>query len=445
MDQGETQAIVADFTPRPYQVPAFSALMSGIANRIITVWHRRAGKDMCAFNCLWIKAAQHKGNYGYFFPYATQGRQAIWYGITNEQKSFREYIPKQLIEHTHDTEMRITLTNGSTIQFIGTDNIDSKMGSNYAGVVMSEYPLQNPEAWRLIEPILKVNKGWAWFPYTPRGKENHGYTLYKAAERLAARGQPWFHQLLTVADTGLIEDSELDDIREQGTPEEFIQQEYYCNFGVSNFGAYFAEQIQVLEERGHYNSQVKWNPNLPVHTSWDLGIGDMTTIWFWQEGRYGNWHAIDYYENHSHGIEHYLHYLQGKQYYYGTHLVPHDADSREKQTGKTTTDYAFETCGVVLTVVPKTLVQTQIDATHRFLPLVHANSETCQDGLSALKNYERTWDSNAKVFRPKPNHNWASHGTDSFKTFVMGVGLIASSRDDKLPTTSDGDFDPRDY
>lgn len=445
-----SNVVTALYTPRPYQMPSFNALMEGKANRIITVWHRRAGKDLTAFNALWIYAAQNKGNYGYFFPFATQGRRAIWHGITSEDEeskatNFREFIPIELVDSMHDTEMRITLTNGSTIQFIGTDNIDAKMGSNFRGVVMSEYPLQDPRAWDLIEPILKMNGGWAWFPYTPRGKENHGYTLFEAGKRLQAMGQPWHVELLGINDTNIIQDGELDDLRERGVQEEFIQQEYYCNFGVSNFGAYFAHQMQELEEGGRINDVVAWNPNKPVHTAWDLGVRDSTCIWFIQEGDYDQWHAIDYHEDFNQGLLEYLKVLQGKPYHYGTHLVPHDAEQPDKLTGATFPEAAWEQ-GVDLTVVPRMAKATQIDGTHRMLPLMHFAKEMTEKGLSCLKNYTRDWDDKLKIFKDKPKHDWASHGADAFMTFVMGNRMIGNMRDDsKLPSGCSGDFDPRDF
>ena len=442
----EEGVLTAPFEPRPYQVPAFQALMSGKCNRIVTVWHRRAGKDMTAFNALWILAAQYKANYGYFFPYATQGRKAIWHGITNEQMSFREYIPKELVEHTHDTDMRITLNNGSTIQFIGTDNIDAKMGMNFYGVVMSEYAIQDPLAWDLIEPILLANGGWAWFPYTPRGRENHGYTMYQAASALQEQGEPWFCELLTIDDTGFIHSSMLDALRLRGVAEEIIQQEYYCNFGVSNFGAYFARQIHELEDQGRMNNLAVWNPNQLVHTAWDLGVRDSTCIWFIQEAKYGQWVAIDYHDDHSKGLLEYLKVLQDKPYYYGTHLVPHDASKRDSHTGTSFPDAAWDSAKVHLTVVPRTSRATQIDAGHRLIPQMHFNLDTTERGVTCLKNYTRQWDDTKKVFKDVPLHNWASHGTEAFLTFATGLDLIGRDDEDlSLATSSQGDFDARNF
>lgn len=437
--------ITAAYTPRTYQVPAFQALLSGKARRVVTVWHRRAGKDVTAFNALWIWASQHIGNYGYFFPFANQGRKAIWHGITSGTTdspgmAFRDFIPRELVASMHDNEMRITLTNGSTIQFIGTDNIDAKMGANFAGVVLSEYSLQDPKAWLYLSPILAANGGWAWFTYTPRGKQNHGYRMYEAAKRFQAEGRDWFCELLTIDDTQFLDSTILDEERAIGMTEAMINQEYYCSFEQENEGSYFGQQMMGLAD--HYSPQIVWNPRELVHTGWDLGVNDSTVIWFLQRGRGTSWQAIDYLARSNQGLEFYLSEMARKPYQYGTHIVPHDADQRHFPAITSTVEAAAQ-LGWDLTTVPRTAKRTQIDSMHRFLPRFFANSDICDEGLNALRNYERKWDEKLRVYHETPTHNWASHPTDALMTFVLGEDEVRDYTDDRnLPTHSTGgDFD----
>ena len=442
-DLSEDEELVeALYKPWKHQVPALNALLSRECNRIVTVWHRRGGKDMTAFNGCWITASRVRGNYGYFFPFAKQGRAAIWNGITSDGISFRELIPNELVANEHDTDMRITLTNGSTIQFIGTDNIDSKMGYNFQGVVMSEYPLQNPLAWKLIEPILKLNGGWAWFPYTPRGKFNHGYTLYQAALELQAEGQPWFAQLLTIDDTGLLNDEDLYDVRKQGTEEAIIRQEYYCDWNAENPSAYFAHDLEMAREDGRINNLVRWDPNKLVHTAWDFGISDMTAIWFLQEGPYGTWYIIDYLEESGYGLNYYAKALHEKPYAYGTHLTPHDAKQRDWTTG-ISKEQAAADLDIAFTVVPRTPKTDQIDAAHRMITMCHFNSVEAEGGVGALNGYERQWDEANMVYKNTPKHNWASHGADAFMCFAMGHTLIYDEDDGFFRQKAVGTFNAR--
>jgi phage terminase large subunit len=40
----------------------------------------------------------------------------------------------------------------------------------------------------------------------------------------------------------------------------------------------------------------------------------------------------------------------------------------------------------------------------------------------ALQTYRREWDEATRTFKPKPLHDWSSHGADALRTFAMGFG-----------------------
>jgi len=120
--------------------------------------------------------------------------------------------------------MKVTLTNGSIIQLVGSDRYDGLVGTNPQGCVFSEYALQDPRAYQLIRPILTANGGWAIFISTPRGK-NSLWDLYKIAQI----SPEWFCYKLTIEDTKHIPMVEIERERQEGImSEDLIQQEYYC-------------------------------------------------------------------------------------------------------------------------------------------------------------------------------------------------------------------------
>ena len=169
------------FKPRPYQLPFFRAMDGGL-KRAVLVHHRRAGKDKSAFNFMVKEAFKRVGIYYYFFPTYNQGRKVLWDGIDKDGFRFLDHIPKEVRKgDPNQTEMKQMLINGSMIQIVGSDNVDTIVGTNPVGCVFSEYPLQDPSGWDFVRPILRENGGWAVFCYTPRGK-NHGYDLYAMAK-----------------------------------------------------------------------------------------------------------------------------------------------------------------------------------------------------------------------------------------------------------------------
>jgi len=226
-----TTKLPYSFTPRDYQIPFLRALDNGI-KRAVLVWHRRSGKDKTAFAALPKEAFKRKGTYFYLAPTYTQGKKIIWDGIDKNGFRFLHHVPKQLIKgKPNETEMKIDLVNGSVIQVIGTDKIDSIVGTNPLGCVFTEYSLQNPKAWDLIRPILAENGGWAVFIYTPRGM-NHGYKILQQAKD----NPKWFTQILTVDDTKAIPKEVLEEER-RDMPADLYEQEYNCKFieGASQF------------------------------------------------------------------------------------------------------------------------------------------------------------------------------------------------------------------
>jgi hypothetical protein len=210
---------------RSYQYPLYEAMNE--KKRAIIVYHRRAGKDITCWNIMLIKAlTQRKGAYYYIFPSFRQARKAIWEAIDNDGRRFLDYIPRELLtSKPNASEMRIELKSGSIIRLLGSDDFDSVRGTNPVGVVFSEFAYQKPEVWyQVVEPALRINGGWAIFNSTPYGK-NHFYKMFNYAKQMP---DEWFFQMATIDDTGIVNQKELDVLKDQGVSDESIAQEYNC-------------------------------------------------------------------------------------------------------------------------------------------------------------------------------------------------------------------------
>lgn len=207
--------------------------------RAVLVWHRRAGKDKTVINALIKKMLQRVGVYYYFLPTYSQGKKIIWDGIDGTGVRMLEHFPKELVRKKNETDLQIELVNGSIFQVIGTEKIDSIVGSNPVGCVFSEYSIQDPKAWNFIRPILAENGGFAIFVYTPRGM-NHGWVLMEQMKQ----DPNAFVQLLTVEDTKAISAEALAKERLE-MPKDLFEQEYYCKF-LDGAGQFF-RNFQVID------------------------------------------------------------------------------------------------------------------------------------------------------------------------------------------------------
>lgn len=436
--------------------------LEGGGKRACAVWHRRAGKDDVALRWAFKSAHKRKGNYWHMLPQAEQARKAIWDAI-NPHTGIRridEAFPLYTRKRTRNNEMMIEFLNGSIWQVVGSDNYNALVGSPPIGIVFSEWALADPHAWAYMRPILRENGGWAIFIYTARGN-NHGQTLLKAARRAPG----WFHQVLPATETrvftaGQLEEERLELIEEYGkdTGQNLFEQEYLCSFDAAIMGAIYAAWIRELEQKGRICS-IAYDPRLPVHTAWDVGFKDDTTIWFWQI-TLGDIRLIDYYTNHGKDTLHYCEQLAGRKirlgldgkplrnekreivygdaiedanhrliYTYGRHWVPHDAAHELMAAGgRSIVNQAWD-AGVEMSVIPATSQMNSIAAARKTLERCSFDDVRCELGINALRNYQYEWDDSKKCFKEKPLHNWASHGSDAFEI----IGQVWQTPDSEKP------------
>jgi hypothetical protein len=81
----------------------------------------------------------------------------------------------------------------------------------------------------------------------------------------------WFRFMLRASETGLLAEGELAAARQDMTPEQY-DQEFECSFDAAILGAYYGKDIAELERKGRIKDIEPVDG--PVHTAWDLGIGD---------------------------------------------------------------------------------------------------------------------------------------------------------------------------
>lgn len=415
----------------------------GRSKRAVLVRHRRAGKDTDCINLCAKKAYEKVGIYAHIFPTSVQGRGVIWNGLTNDGRRFRDYFPQELVSTVHENEMRVTFENGSIYRVLGSDNPDALRGMNIAGAILSEYQDHDPMVWRrVVEPMILANGGWAVFAFTPKGR-NHGHEILARARR-----EEWYHEVLTINDTRdesgnpIIDAGYIEKLRADGLDEAIINSEYYCSFDASVVGSYYLRQMESARKEGRILN-VPYEPGLRTSTAWDLGYGDVTTIWFIQQHGF-EFRAVDYFEAHSEPLSYYVRVLQEKQalhnLVYDNHYFPHDVNVHDLSTGRRRVDTLRE-LGVNATVVTKHSIEDGIDQVRCLLPKFWFDAKRCERGITALSEYKREWDDKLKTFRPNPAHTFASHGSDAFRTFAMGYKRRSKYRTGELQKTAVDEYE----
>jgi len=372
------------------------------------VAHRRAGKTVACVMDLLARASAFKGQDGrfaYVAPFYVQAKDAAWTYLK------RFTMPIEGAE-VNESELRIDLPhNGARIRVYGADNYDRMRGGYFDGVILDEYGDMHPAAWpEVIRPMLADRKGWAVFIGTPKGRND----FWQVWERAKQNPRDWFELVLRASDSGLIDDEEIEAIRAELTAEQF-EQEMECSFDAAVVGAYFGKEVVEAERSGRITA-VPIDTALPVHTSWDLGIGDSTAIWCWQIAPDGV-RVVDFYENHSQPLAHYVGVLRAKGYT-GKVWVPHDAKARELGTGRTRVE-TLQGLGCDVALVPGHQVMDGINAARVSFPSFWFDEVNCRQGIEALRQYRAEFDEKTKAFKNNPRHDWTSHAADGFRYLAM--------------------------
>jgi hypothetical protein len=418
--------------PRQYQMRAWRYFQGEEeGKRGVAVWHRRAGKDLFAINLIQTKIVERVGTYWHMLPTYKQGRNIVWNGHTRDGRAFLDHFHPDLVDSRNNTEMRVKFFNGSNYSVVGTDDINSLVGTNPIGVVFSEYSLHDPAAWDYIRPILAENGGWALFIYTARGR-NHGYTLLQMAES----NDRWFSEVLVAGDAGtrrddgtpVISNEVIEEERKAGMPEPMIQQEFFNSFDAPFVGAYYGEQMRAAEVSGRIRMDgIPYDPRMEVNTAWDLGINDVTSIWFYQISPF-DIRVLAYYEASGEGLSHFAKVLKGQvedyeyfgEYLYGVHNAPWDIVVRELGTGKSRLETARE-LGIKFKPCKKHQVLDGIEIVRSTLPRAVFDGQRCARGIEALRQYRKDWDDRGRCFRNRPLHDWTSNAADAFRIKCMSL------------------------
>lgn len=125
---------------------------------------RRFGKSVLAVNqCIEKALAKQSQKIWYCSPFYKQTKEIAW-------NLFDFYCPKEFIAKKNESELKITLINGSEISLKGTDNHDSLVGVGLNFCVLDEFPLMDKDVWyKVVRPMMIDTKGECLFIGTPRG------------------------------------------------------------------------------------------------------------------------------------------------------------------------------------------------------------------------------------------------------------------------------------
>ena len=374
----------------------------------VIVAHRRCGKTVACINDLIVKALlenkQH-AQYAYIAPFYSQAKSVAW--------RYLERFSEPVLSKANQSELWVELINGARIRLFGADNPNALRGNFLDGVVMDEMADMKPSVWgEIIRPLLADRLGWATFIGTPKG-HNAFYDIYNEA----TKKPNWYVKVLRADQTMLLPQSELDDAKATMSDNQY-EQEFLCSFEAAILGAFYGNEMRRITDLDRITI-VDYDPMFPCHTAWDLGFNDSTSIW-WFQVVYGEIRVLDHHTSNGQAIPYYTGLLAQKEdefgYKYGFHYLPHDARAKTLASGgKSIIEQISAKIDIKhLKIVPNLSLQDGIQATRLALTRAWFDNR-CEEGIECLRQYQREWDDDKKVFRDRPKHDWTSHSADAFR------------------------------
>lgn len=351
------------------------------------------------------------------------------------QKSMRDSVHRLLKDYIAklglggyfevlDTEIRGV--NGSLFLFAGlqahtVDSIKSFEGVDIVWV--EEAHSVSKKSWDVLIPTIRKKDSEIWLTLNPDMETDETYQRFIATPspdtwvcQMGWRDNPWFPAVL-------------DDERIKAKRTMLAEDYAHIWEGKARrvaAGAIYRHEIEALYA-DHRAERMPYDPRMPVHTVWDLGWNDAMAIAMVQVTPH-EVRVIDYIEDSHRTLDWYVARLEQRGYRWGVDYLPHDGETKNFQTGKSTSALLREMGRARVTCLPALSVEEGIRSARMLFPRCYFDSEKTVRLLECLKRYQRQVHATTGEAMG-PLHDEFSHGADCFRYVAMSAEHMWASRD----------------
>lgn len=174
---------------------------------------RRAGKStVSSLRILQFATDNENKQIWYIAPTYKQAKGIMW-------SMLMDLIPPEIVSKKNETELSITLTNGSTIYLKGSEDPDKLRGVRIDFCIFDEcaFIAKWDEVWKVMRPTLADSKAHCWFISTP-----NGFNHFK--EMAEKTDQDWEYFHFTSYDNPYIPKEEIEAMKQEMDEDSFAQE-----------------------------------------------------------------------------------------------------------------------------------------------------------------------------------------------------------------------------
>jgi phage terminase large subunit len=319
------------------------------------------------------------------------------------------------------TDNAIRGANGTEFYFAGLRTQDAHKLKSYEGVDIcwvEEAQVVSKRSWDILLPTIRKPMSEIWVTFNPELDTDETYQRFVAKPpeqsvvvKMNYTDNPWFPGVLELERKALL----------ARDPEAYRNVwEGECRSAVE--GAIYAKEVAALYESGRVRP-CPYDPLLPVHTVWDLGWNDQTSIALVQ--RASEVRVIGYIEDSHRTLADYVAQLKLLPYVWGQDWLPHDGQARDYKSGKSAEEM-LKAMQRDPRIVENLDIESGIKAARMVFPRVYIDPKA-ERLLHCLKRYRRTINQNTNEPGP-PLHDEYSHGADCFRYLALCVDQMGNSR-----------------
>lgn len=224
---------------------------------------RRWGKTFLSVTEIAKFSRYPKRKVWYVAPTYRMAKTIVWTDLIEKLTAHK------WIKSVNNSDLTITLRNGSTISLRGADNENSLRGVGLDFLIMDEFADIRENTWyEILRPTLSDRNGSALFCGTPRGYGNWSYNLFTKADE---DPNNWASFQFTTLDGGRVSPQEIEQAK-QDLDERTFQQEYMGSF------VNYAGQIYYNFDRKE-NVIDNYIPETDeIHIGMDFNIDPMSAV-----------------------------------------------------------------------------------------------------------------------------------------------------------------------
>jgi phage terminase large subunit len=346
------------------------------------------------------------------------------------QKSIKESVKRLLDDQIQamglgsffdSTETEIRGKNGSLFVFAGLANHTVESIKSYEGidrVWIEEAQTVSKKSLDILIPTIRKEGSEIWISFNPELDTDEVWKRYVEntppncfAVSVNYSDNPWFPSTL-----------EAERLHCKATNLEDYHWIWEGNCKAVVDGAIYAQEVQSAVTEGRFTF-VPYNPELKVHTVWDLGWNDQMTIIMAQ--KHGSaLYVIDYIEDSHKTLDQYVQMLNDRRYNWGADYIPHDGRHKDFKYGKSAEEM-LQSMGRTVHITPNMSIEEGIRIARQSFNRIVFDKAKAERLINCLKRYRRSI--NQQTLEPgAPLHDEYSHGADAFRYLCINADAMTN-------------------